>query len=90
MNIIFAGTPAFALPTLQALHRTSHRIVAVYTQPDKAAGRGLKLTASPVKQYALAHQLTICQPVTLKAEAALETLKTWQAEMMVVVAYGLL
>ncbi len=70
MKIIFAGTPEFALPALKALINSSHKICAIYTQPDRPAGRGQKLTASPVKQFALAHNLPIYQPSTLKDSEA--------------------
>lgn len=88
MRIVFAGTPAFALPTLQALHRAGHDIVAVYTQPDRPAGRGRKLQPSPVKQYALTHGLHIEQPLRLSGQE--EVLAALAPEVMVVVAYGLL
>ena len=90
MRIIFAGTPAFAVFALSALIESPHEIVAVYTQPDKPAGRGLKLTASPVKELAIKHHLPIYQPGTLKDEAAQKTLASLNADVMVVAAYGLL
>jgi methionyl-tRNA formyltransferase len=90
LSIIFAGTPAFAVPTLEALIRSEHRILAVYTQPDKPAGRGQKLTASPVKNLALEHHLPIMQPRTLRDPQAQEELKNLNADIMVVVAYGLI
>ena len=65
MNIIFMGTPEFALPTLKALHHSSHSILAVITQPDKPKGRGQKLIVSPIKQYALDFNLPILQPKTV-------------------------
>ncbi len=64
MRVIFAGTPEFALPTLQALIDSEHDVVAVYTQPDRPAGRGRKLTASPVKQCAEQHDIPVYQPKT--------------------------
>lgn len=88
MRLVFAGTPAFAVPTLDALRRAGHAIAAVYTQPDRPAGRGRRDTASAVKEYALTHGLTLHQPSTLRAEA--ERLGTLNADAMVVVAYGLL
>lgn len=90
MNVIFAGTPAFAVPTLEHLLASAHDVVAVYTQPDRPAGRGRKLTPSPVKQYALQHAIAVEQPLNFKADSALATLKQYQAEVMIVVAYGLL
>lgn len=86
MNLIFAGTPEFAVPALQALIGAGHRILAVYTQPDRPAGRGRVLTASAVKQCALAHGLVVHQPAKLReAEAELRALAP---EAMVVIAYG--
>lgn len=90
MRIIFAGTPDFAATTLAALLTTDHEICAVYSQPDRPAGRGRKLTASPVKQLALQHQIPVEQPVNFKAEADRLKLAEYQADLMIVVAYGLL
>ena len=89
-NIIFAGTPAFAATALEALLHSPHQIKAVYTQPDRPAGRGQKLTASPVKQLALQHQLPIHQPVSLRDEKEQAILKELNADLMIVVAYGLI
>jgi methionyl-tRNA formyltransferase len=90
MRIIFAGTPAFAAETLTALLGTEHDICAVYTQPDRPAGRGRKLTASPVKQLALQHNIPVEQPLNFKTEESRQTLAAYQADLMVVAAYGLL
>jgi len=90
MNLVFAGTPEFAVPTLRALHAAGHRILAVYTQPDRPAGRGRTLTPSPVKRYAEAHALALHQPLTLKSETETERLRALGAEAMIVVAYGLI
>lgn len=90
MKIIFAGTPAFAEFALQALIQSSHEIVAVYTQPDRPSGRGLKLTPSPVKTLALAHQLPVYQPASLKGEAEQKEMAALQADVIIVAAYGLL
>lgn len=90
MKIIFAGTPAFAEFALQALIQSSHDIVAVYTQPDRPSGRGLKLTPSPVKTLALANHLPVYQPVSLKGEAEQKDMAALQADVMIVAAYGLL
>ncbi len=90
MKIIFCGTPAFALPPLQALIDSSHTVVAVFTQPDKPAGRGRKLSASPVKQLAEAHGITVHQPVSLKDASTQAMIRALDADLMVVVAYGLL
>ncbi|MGA9854852.1 MAG: methionyl-tRNA formyltransferase [Gammaproteobacteria bacterium] len=89
-RVAFAGTPEFALPALDALLAADHEIVGVWTQPDRPAGRGRKLTASPLKQYALAHSLPVYQPVTLKTTATHLQLKTLTPDVMVVAAYGLL
>ena len=89
MKIIFAGTPDFAATHLQALIR-QHDIVAVYTQPDRPAGRGKKLTASPVKLLAAQNNLDIYQPQSLKDAEQQAILARLQADIMVVVAYGLI
>lgn len=90
LNIIFAGTPDFAATHLQALLNSEHNVIAVYTQPDKPAGRGKKLQASPVKQLAEAHQIPVYQPKSLRKEEAQAELKALNADVMVVVAYGLI
>jgi len=90
MRIIFAGTPDFAAHNLEALLTTEHTICAVYTQPDRPAGRGRKLTASPVKQIALDHQIPVEQPHNFKQQTERDTLAAYQADLMIVVAYGLL
>lgn len=90
LSIIFAGTPAFALPALEGLIHSDHRLLAVYTRPDKPAGRGQKLAASPVKNLALEHHLPVLQPKTLRDPEAQTQLKAFNADVMVVVAYGLL
>ena len=88
MNLVFAGTPAFAVPALEALRRAGHAIRAVYTQPDRPAGRGRKLTASPVKECAAKHGLAIRQPEKLSGEEA--RLRADAPDAMIVIAYGLL
>ena len=95
MKIIFAGTPEFAAVALDALLKTEHEIVAVYTQPDRKAGPGQKLTASAVKQLALAHDIAVYQPLHFKSSteeglAAQAELKALNADVMVVAAYGLI
>lgn len=90
LNIIFAGTPDFAAQHLQALLNSKHNVIAVYTQPDKPAGRGKKLQASPVKQLAEANQIPVFQPKSLRKEEAQAELKALNADVMVVVAYGLI
>ncbi len=90
MRIIFAGTPDFAAESLKALLLSGHDICAVYTQPDRPAGRGRKLTPSPVKQVALDHQIPVEQPLNFKQQDSLNQLASYQADLMIVVAYGLL
>ncbi|HEY0683518.1 MAG TPA: methionyl-tRNA formyltransferase [Steroidobacter sp.] len=90
MSLIFAGTPEFSVAALEALVASRHRVLAVYTQPDRPAGRGQQVTMSAVKQCALKHQLPVEQPQTLKDPAAVERLAQWSADLMIVVAYGLL
>ncbi|NNG12570.1 MAG: methionyl-tRNA formyltransferase [Halobacteria archaeon] len=90
MKIVFAGTPEFSLPVLETLLHSQHPLVAVYTQPDRPAGRGRRTRFSPVKQLALAHDIPVCQPVSLRSNAAQEELAAWRADLMVVVAYGLI
>lgn len=89
-RIIFAGTPDFSVPPLQALIAADMAPVAVYTQPDRPAGRGRKLMASPVKLLALEHGIAVQQPVNFRGSEAVEQLQALQADLMVVVAYGLI
>ncbi len=89
MKIIFAGTPQFAASALAEL-LPRHHIVAVLTQPDRPSGRGMHLTASPVKQLALQHGLPVLQPMTLKTEEAQQAIAQLEADVMVVAAYGLI
>lgn len=90
LRIIFAGTPDFAASSLAALIDSPHEVVAVYTQPDRPAGRGRKLAASPVKQLAVEHNIPVFQPISLKNHNEQETLSSLNADLMVVVAYGLI
>lgn len=90
LRIIFAGTPDFAACHLQALLNSNHQIVAVYTQPDRPAGRGHKLQPSPVKQLALSQHIPVYQPKSLKKAAAQQELAALNADLMIVVAYGLI
>ncbi|WEW99270.1 methionyl-tRNA formyltransferase [Pseudomonas nitroreducens] len=90
LRIVFAGTPEFAAEHLKALLDTPHEIVAVYTQPDRPAGRGQKLMPSPVKQLAVDHCLPVLQPPTLRDPAAQAELAALKPDLMVVVAYGLI
>lgn len=90
MNIIFAGTPEFAVPALGALIKAGHTIVMVLTQPDRPAGRGMQLRASPVKQLALQHDIEVYQPDSLKPEQVQADIKAVQGDVMIVAAYGLI
>lgn len=90
LRIIFAGTPDFAAKHLERLLSSSHRIVGVFTQPDRPAGRGNKLTPSPVKVIAEQHNIPIFQPSSLKPEENQTLISELQADIMVVVAYGLI
>jgi len=90
LAVVFAGTPDFALPSLDAIAASRHRLVAVCTQPDRRSGRGQRLAASPVKERALALGLPVIQPVSLRDPAARDALSTFAPDVMVVVAYGLL
>ena len=90
LKVIFAGTPDFAAKHLSALLDSKHEVVAVYTQPDRPAGRGKKLTASPVKVLAEENNIPVYQPHSLKVEDAQQELAALNADLMVVVAYGLL
>lgn len=90
LRIVFAGTPEFAAEHLKALLDSPHQIIAVYSQPDRPAGRGQKLTASPVKQLALQHGVPLYQPQTLRDPAAQAELAALAPDLLVVVAYGLI
>ena len=90
LRIVFAGTPEFSVPCLEACRASGAEVVAVYTQPDRPAGRGRKLTPSPVKEAALAAGIPVEQPETLKTVEARNTLAAYQPDLMVVVAYGLI
>jgi methionyl-tRNA formyltransferase len=90
LRIIFAGTPEFAAKHLAALYASEHNIIAVYTQPDRHAGRGKKLMPSAVKLLALEHGTPIYQPASLKNEEAQQALASLNADIMIVVAYGLI
>ncbi|MEB1527636.1 methionyl-tRNA formyltransferase [Xanthomonas sp. WHRI 7945] len=89
MKIVFAGTPDFAVPSLRAAAQR-HEVIAVYTQPDRPAGRGRGLTPSPVKLEAVARGIPVLQPDTLRSPDALQTLRALQPDLLVVVAYGLI
>lgn len=90
LKIVFAGTPEFAANHLSALIESEHQVIAAYTQPDRPAGRGKKLHASAVKQLAQQHDIPVYQPASLKSEEAQQQLAALNADVMVVVAYGLI
>jgi methionyl-tRNA formyltransferase len=89
LKIVFAGTPEFAVPSLRAAAQAAD-VVAVYTQPDRPAGRGRELTPSPVKREALVRGIPVLQPETLKGDLSRDALRAFKPDLMVVVAYGLL
>lgn len=89
-NIIFAGTPTFAVPSLQALLDSKHRIIAVYTQPDRPSGRGRIITPSPIKQLALSRSISVYQPTTLRDTETQQQLTALSPDIIIVVAYGML
>src|SRR3954471_8239553 len=90
LRIAFAGTPQFALPALGALLASRHQVVGVLTQPDRPAGRGRELRASPIKLLATEHGLPMAQPATLKTAEGRAVLHGWSPDLLVVVAYGLI
>ena len=90
LRIIYAGTPEFAVPALEALESSEHEILAVYTQPDRPAGRGQVLQSSPVKQYANAQKIPVEQPQSFEQIADLHKLSSFNADLMVVAAYGII
>ncbi|MBR6322387.1 MAG: methionyl-tRNA formyltransferase [Lachnospiraceae bacterium] len=90
MRVVFMGTPDFAVPTLEALIDSRHEVAAVYTQPDREQGRGRKLVFSPVKECALRHGIPVRQPKGLKKPETVERLKSYNPDVIVVVAYGVI
>ncbi|MDC5821862.1 methionyl-tRNA formyltransferase [Vibrio europaeus] len=90
LKVVFAGTPDFAARHLAALLSSEHDVIAVYTNPDRPAGRGKKLAAPPVKQLALEHNIPVYQPENFKSDEAKQELADLNADIMVVVAYGML
>lgn len=90
LKIIYAGTPEFAVPALQALIDSDHQVVAVYTQPDRPAGRGRKLQPGPVKACASRHGIPLVQPESFRQPSDVERLQSFAADLMVVAAYGIL
>ena len=90
LKIVFAGTPEFSVPPLQALLAAGYPVIAVYTQPDRPAGRGRKLASSPVKELALKQGIPVFQPINFRHERDLRELEALEADLLVVVAYGLI
>ncbi|MDI1352012.1 MAG: methionyl-tRNA formyltransferase [bacterium] len=90
LNIVFAGTPEFGLPCLDALIQSPHHLQAIYTQPDRPAGRGRKVQASAVKEWALSHSIPVYQPLNFKNSAAIAELAALKPDVLVVIAYGLI
>lgn len=90
LSIVFAGTPEFGIPCLDALIQSTHQIQAIYSQPDRPAGRGRKLQASPVKEWALQHQIPVYQPLNFKTPEAIAELADLKPDVLVVIAYGLI
>ena len=90
LKIIYAGTPEFAVPALEAILRSKHEVIAVYTQPDRPAGRGRKLQQSPVKVCALDHDVPVYQPLSFKSIEDIQNLSNLEADLMIVAAYGLM
>jgi methionyl-tRNA formyltransferase len=90
LRIVYMGTPDFAVESLRCLVERGYNVVGVITMPDKPAGRGHKIQFSPVKQYALGHNLPLLQPEKLKDEAFIEALRAWQADLQIVVAFRML
>lgn len=90
LNIVFAGTPEFGLPAINAIADSPHQLSAVFTQPDRPAGRGRKLEASAIKQWALQQKIPVFQPVNLKDRENIELFKNLNPDVLVVIAYGLI
>lgn len=90
LKIIYAGTPEFAVPALEALIQSEHDVVAAYTQPDRPAGRGRKIQFSAVKDCALRHGISVVQPASFKDTGSVDRLQSFAADLMVVAAYGIL
>ena len=88
MRLVFMGTPMFAVPSLKALVEAGHEVLGVFTQPDKPKNRGMKLLPTPIKEYALTHNIPVYQPDKLKDGQTLDTLRQLNPEMIVVAAYG--
>src|SRR5690606_40692595 len=90
MKIIFMGSADFSIPSLEILHSSNHKIVALVTVPDKEKGRGQKVSYSPVKEFALKNNIPLLQPEKLKDENFIQQLKNYNADLFVVVAFRIL
>lgn len=90
LNLVFAGTPEFGLPCLEALYASQHHLQAIYTQPDRPAGRGRKLQASAVKEWALKHDLPVYQPLNFRNTDSVSELAHLKPDVLIVIAYGLI
>jgi methionyl-tRNA formyltransferase len=90
LTIVFAGTPEFGVPCLDALLQSHHKLTAIYTQPDRPAGRGRKLQASAVKEWALSHNLPVYQPLNFKSAESIAELEALKPDVLIVIAYGLI
>jgi methionyl-tRNA formyltransferase len=90
LRVVFLGTPEFSVASLDAIIKAGFEVVAVVTAPDKPAGRGMKLTASAIKQFAVAHHIPVLQPVKLKDPAFIEELRSYKADIQVVIAFRML
>ena len=88
MKIVFMGTPDFAVPTLEALYQSRHEVAAVVTQPDKPKGRGKAMAMPPVKEKALEYGIPVYQPKKIRDPECVEELRKYQADVMVVIAFG--
>lgn len=90
MKIIFFGTPDFAIPSLEIIHKSEHEVVAVVTAPDKQRGRGRKISYTPIKQFAVDNNIPVLQPEKLKDESFIEELRSFEADLFVIVAFRIL
>jgi methionyl-tRNA formyltransferase len=90
LRVVFAGTPDFSVPALEALVASNHTVVGVLTQPDRPKGRGRQITSGPVKAAALARGIPVSQPLSLKDQAGRAELEAWKPDVLIVVAYGLI
>ena len=90
LRIVFAGTPEFGLPCLEALHSPAHELIALYTQPDRPAGRGQRMHYSAIKTWGLAHHLPLYQPINFKSPETVAELAALAPDLIVVIAYGLI